>query len=248
MIFITGASSGIGEACAEKFASEKKPLILAARRKDRLNALAKRLHDQHGVECHVFELDVSRKDQVEKLAREQGFLLAQVTVLVNNAGLARGLAPIQEGATADWDEMIDVNIKGLLYVTKAILPFMLQKKDGHIINLGSIAGSWAYPKGNVYCATKSAVSMLNEAMRLDLHGSGIRVTEISPGMVKTDFSLVRLKDQDKANAVYAKTKPLTAEDIAETVAWCASRPKHVNVQELVIYPTDQAAPGLVRRD
>lgn len=247
MIFITGASSGIGEACAEKFAAEKKPLILTARRKDRLNALAKRLHEKYGVECHVFELDVSRKEQVEKLAREQGFLLSQVTVLLNNAGLARGLAPIQEGATEDWDEMIDVNIKGLLYVTKAILPFMLQKKDGHIINLGSIAGSWAYPKGNVYCATKSAVSMLNEAMRLDLHGSGIRVTEISPGMVKTDFSLVRLKDQEKADAVYAKTNPLTAEDIAETVAWCASRPKHVNVQELVIYPTDQAAPGLVLR-
>lgn len=247
MIVITGASSGIGEACAKQFASEKKALLLIARREDRLAVLVNSLHKEFGVEVQSFKLDVRDRSAIEALAREQSSLLSRATVLINNAGLSKGMASIQESDPSDWEVTLDTNIKGLLYMTKALLPFFLQKKQGHIVNMGSVAGRWFYPKGNVYCATKSAVSALTQTMRIDLNGTGIRVTEISPGMVNTEFSFVRLGDREKAEKVYRGMTPLTATDIAEAVSWCVNRPRHVNVQELVIYPTQQASPTVVSR-
>jgi 3-hydroxy acid dehydrogenase / malonic semialdehyde reductase len=185
---------------------------------------------------------------VEALARADSGLLARVRVLVNNAGLARGLGTIQEGDPRDWDEMIDTNIKGLLYVTHAVLPHFRRAGAGHVVNLGSAAGYWPYAKGNVYSATKFAVRALTESMRLDLLGAGIRVTEIAPGMVETEFSEVRLGgDKERAKAVYAGMTPLTADDVAEAVVWSVERPPHMNVQSMVLYPTDQASTSAVHR-
>lgn len=249
MVLITGASSGIGEACARVFAVDPRTrgLILVARRKERLEKLAKELARQRDFEVHVFELDVRSRKAVESWGKKQSELLSRVSVLVNNAGLAAGFDPIQSGKTDDWDAMIDTNVKGLLYVTRVVLPHFIDKNDGHIVNIGSVAGHWVYPKGNVYCASKFAVRALNESMRADLLGTKIRVTAISPGMVETEFALVRLGDKKKADAVYAGVTPLSAQDIAESVHWCVRRPRHVNVQELIIYPTDQASPTLVSR-
>jgi 3-hydroxy acid dehydrogenase / malonic semialdehyde reductase len=247
MVIITGASAGIGESVAKAFAREGRELLLLARRKDRLEALAKKLHSEFKAKVHTFRLDVTDRKAVEDWASEQAALIAQADVLVNNAGLAKGLGTIQDGNPDDWDVMIDTNIKGFLYVTRAVVPFFVHNKVGHVVNIGSVAGRWAYPKGNVYAATKSAVRMLNETMRLDLNGTGIRVTEIAPGMAKTEFSLVRLGDFEKADAVYSGLTPLTGDDIAETVVWAVSRPSHVNIQEIVIYPTDQASTTLINR-
>ncbi len=248
MILITGGSSGIGECCARAFAAAGRGLVLAARRKDKLEALARELKEKHEIETHALVLDVRSRTAVEGFVRENRALLSRVSVLVNNAGLAKGFDPIQTGNPDDWDAMIDTNVKGLLYVTRAMAPLFIEKKDGHIVNLGSVAGRWIYPKGNVYCATKAAVHALSQAMRLDLHGTGIRVTEISPGMVdETEFSDVRFGDREKARAVYANTTPLTARDVADAVVWSALRPRHVNIQEIVIYPTVQAAPTTVER-
>ncbi|MBY0369519.1 SDR family NAD(P)-dependent oxidoreductase [bacterium] len=247
MVLITGASSGIGEACAKAFAERNLDLVLVARRLPLLDKLGRELSSRFGVRVQTVELDVSDKEGVARFAQKESRLLSQVTVLVNNAGLAKGMATIQEGKTDDWDTMIDTNLKGLLYVTHALLPHFTQKKSGHIVNLGSVAGHWTYPRGNIYCATKSAVHALNEAMRLDLHGLGIRVTEISPGMVETDFSRVRLGDEEKARAVYAGLEALTAEDVAQAVVWAVDRPARVNIQEIILYPTAQASPTLVQR-
>ncbi len=248
MILITGASAGIGEATARIFAKAGEELLLVARRGDRLRALADSLNKEYQVKVHEYVLDVRDSKAVKKFAEERAALLSQVTVLINNAGLAKGLSTFQEGDTDDWDVTIDTNIKGLLYVTRAVVPFLIQNKKGHIVNLGSVAGRWRYPKGSVYCATKTAVSAISETLRYDLLGSGIRVTEISPGMVKTDFSLVRFEgDLDRADAVYQGMTPLTAEDIAETIAWTVNRPAHVNIQEVVLYPTEQASPSVVFR-
>ncbi len=248
MILITGASAGIGVATARAFAKQGQELLLVARREDRLRVLARALHEEFRVPVHEYALDVSNRDAVKSFVEEKGALLSELTVLVNNAGFAKGLSTIQDGDLGDWDAMIDTNIRGLLYLTRAVLPFFLQNKKGHVINLGSVAGRWAYPRGNVYSATKSAVAMLTQAMRLDLNGTGIRVTEIVPGMVKTDFSLVRFKgDLDKAEAVYQGMTPLTAEDIAEAILWASDRPAHVNIQEIVLYPTDQASTSVVHR-
>lgn len=247
MILITGASSGIGEACAWRFAKDKRSLFLVARRLDRLKKLAAELKEKCGVEVHVAKLDVSSKTQVAAWAKENASLLSKVEVLVNNAGLAKGAEGLQKGDPSDWDVMIDTNIKGLLYVTHAVLPHLLERNTGHVIHLGSVAGRWAYANGNVYCATKSAVAMLTETMRIDLLGTGIRVTNICPGMANTEFSLVRFGTQEKADAVYKGMKPLTASDIADTVFWAHSRPPHVNIQEIVIYATAQANPSTVSR-
>ena len=247
MILITGASSGFGAACATAFAKEKKNLLLVARRADRLKKMQEALQQQYGVVVHVATLDVSNRMAVQSFAQTHKDILAQVEILVNNAGLAKGRDSIQEGKLDDWDEMIDVNIKGLLYVTHAVLPEMLKKNRGHIINLGSVAGYWAYPKGNVYSATKFAVRGLSESMRLDLSGTDIRVTEIVPGMAETEFSEVRFGDKDKAKAIYQGMKALSAADIAECITWCANRPAHVNIQELVVYPTCQASTSVVHR-
>jgi len=252
-VFISGASSGIGEACARAFAESGKDLILVARRKDRLEKLASELKKTHGVSISVFQLDVRSRKVVEAFCETHAKELAAVRVLINNAGLAAGLAPIQSGDVDDWDQMMDTNVKGLLYVTKGMLPHLIaQAKAGglgsaHIINIGSVAGHWVYPNGNVYCASKYAVKALNEGMRVDLHGTGVRVTEIAPGMVETEFSEVRLKDKTKAKAVYTGMQPLSGKDIAEAVRWCVERPAHVNVQQLVVFPTAQSSVGLVQR-
>ena len=247
MILITGASGGIGEATARAFATEKKDLILLARRKDRLEALEKSLKTQHGVIAHTFVVDVSDADEVRAFASKNSQLLDRVEVLINNAGVGRGLDLIQDGKPSDWDEMIDTNVKGLLSITHAVLPHLLKKGRGHIVNLGSAAGFYTYPKGNIYCATKAAVRALTEALRLDLSGKGIRVTEVSPGMVETEFSAVRLGDVAKAKKVYEGMTPLTAQDVAETILWCVNRPAHVNIQEVILYPTDQASTTIVHR-
>lgn len=247
LVLITGASSGIGEACARVFAAQKGGLFLVARRGDRLARMKEDLEKQYEVEVQTAVLDVSKRAAVEAWAEKHAAVLARVECLINNAGLARGLASLQEGDPSDWDDMIDTNLKGLLYVTRAVLPGMVARGSGHIVNLGSVAGRWTYPKGNIYSATKYAVRSLTESLRLDLNGTGVRVTEIAPGMVETEFSQVRLGDAAKARAVYAGMTPLKAEDIAESVLWCVQRPRHVNVQELVIYPTDQASVGVVSR-
>ena len=249
MVLITGASSGIGESCARIFAIDPRcrGLILAARRKERLEKLAKELKRQRDFEVHIFELDVRKRKAVEAWARAQSELLSKVSVLINSAGLAAGMDPIQTGKLDDWDATLDTNVKGLLYVTHALLPHFIEKNEGHIIMLGSVAGHIVYPKGNIYCASKHAVKAITEALRIDMLGSKIRVTSVSPGMVETEFSVVRFGDRKKADALYAGMTPLNAQDIAETIHWCARRPKHVNIQEVIMYPTDQATPTLVSR-
>ena len=247
MILITGASSGIGMATARAFAKMGHSLLLVARRKERLEALSKELSQMFKIAVVTYPLDVRSRKEVEAFSVSQAAYLDRVEVLVNNAGLAKGLDGIQTGNPDHWDTMLDTNVKGLLYMTRAVLPYFLKAKRGHIINMGSVAGRWLYPKGNVYSASKRAVSALTEGMRLDLNGTGIRVTEISPGMVETEFSEVRLDDKAKAKTVYAGLTPLSAEDIAECIVWAAVRPSHVNIQEIVIYPTDQASTTMAHR-
>jgi 3-hydroxy acid dehydrogenase/malonic semialdehyde reductase len=247
VILITGASSGIGAACAVAFAKLKRDLFLVARRKDRLDRLAADLKREHGVRCETAKLDVSNRADVEHFAEAHSSLLCETTVLINNAGLARGFDTFQEGKIDDWDEMIGANVRGLLYVTRQVLPGMVKQGRGHVVNLGSVAGRWVYPKGNVYSATKRAVSALTEGLRLDLCGTGIRVSEVSPGMVETEFSEVRFRDAERGKSVYQGVEPLTPEDIAEAVVWCVTRPARMNVQELVIYATAQASTNLVAR-
>lgn len=248
MILITGATSGIGKACAELLAKQKNNLFLIGRRSDRLQQIQKDLSKQYGVGVEISELDISSRKSVEDFAGSHSKILKSLTVLINNAGLAAGRDLIQEGKLDDWETMWDVNVKGLLYMTHQILPYFVEKKSGHIVNLGSVAGRWIYPRGNIYCATKRAVSALTESLRQDLLGTGVRVTEISPGMVETEFSLVRFGgDAEKAKAIYQGMKPLSAEDIAEAVVWTLMRPPHVNIQEMIIYPTEQASTSLVHR-
>jgi NADP-dependent 3-hydroxy acid dehydrogenase YdfG len=248
MILITGATSGIGKACAELLASQRKDLFLVGRRLDRLQSLQKELTTTHKIQVEIAPLDISHSSAVLEFGKKFSSELNQVEVLINNAGLAVGRDTIQEGNLKDWDTMWDVNVKGLLYMTHQVLPYFVQKKSGHIVNLGSVAGRWIYPRGNIYCATKRAVSALTEALRQDLLGTGVRVTEISPGMVETEFSLVRFGgDQERAKAIYEGMTPLSAKDIAEAVVWALMRPNHVNIQEMIIYPTEQASTTLVHR-
>ena len=244
IVFITGASSGIGEATARAFALLNARLILAARRVERLRALAKELP----VECHLIELDVRDRAAVHRAVEALPEPFRDVDVLVNNAGLSRGLAPIHEGSEDDWDEMIDTNVKGLLYVTRAVLPGMVARGRGHVINLGSVAGHETYPNGNVYCASKAAVRAINKGLRLDLLGTGIRVSSVDPGLVPTEFSEVRFHgDRERAGKVYEGTRPLSAADCAEAIVWCATRPPSVNVEDMLLMPTDQAAATMVHR-
>lgn len=239
---ITGASAGIGAATARLLARDGYGLILTARREERLHALAKELNSS---DVQVYGLDVRDAAAVEAFAKKAD--LSKVRVLINNAGLAKGTDRMQDAQLADWDTMIDTNVKGLLYLTRAVLPHMLVAKSGHIVNLGSVAGRWVYPGGGVYCATKFAVRALSEGLRMDLMGAPIRVTNIEPGMVDTEFSEVRFADKAKARKVYEGMTPLSAMDVAETIQWCLSRPGHVNVQELVLFPTAQPAVGMVHR-
>ncbi len=237
---ITGATSGIGEACAHVFARERYNLVLTGRRLERLEKLAADLKKKYNTEVYLSSFDVrDRKETISNLEQLPPEW-KMVDVLVNNAGLSRGLDPIQSGSYDDWETMIDTNVKGLLYVSRVVSNWMIANKFGHIINIGSIAGKEVYPNGNVYCATKFAVDALNKGMRLDLLPHGIKVTAVHPGAVETEFSEVRFAgDKKRAKKVYEGFEPLVAEDIAETIWFAASRPAHVNINELIVTPTAQ---------
>ncbi len=242
LTLITGASSGIGRACAEGFAAHGCRLVLIARRGDRLDVLAKTLREQHGVEVLTATVDVRDRGAVEACVEGLPAGWREIDILVNNAGLARGLAPLHEGEVEDWEEMIDTNLKGLLYVTRAVLPGMVARGSGHVINIGSIAGHEVYPGGNVYCASKHAVTALGRALGIDTLGSGVRVSSVDPGMVETEFSLVRFHgDAERASGVYEGLDALTGGDVADAVVFCATRPPHANVRELILMPSAQAA-------
>ncbi|MBX3163329.1 MAG: SDR family oxidoreductase [Bacteroidetes bacterium] len=238
---ITGATSGIGKSCAEIFAKNNYNLIITGRRQERLNELEKNLSEKYKIQVKPLCFDIRSFEACEKAINSLSAEEKNIDVLVNNAGLAAGLATIQDGTISHWERMIDTNIKGLLYMTKLISNLMIERKKGHIINIGSVAGKEVYANGNVYCATKHAVDALNKGMRIDLLPHNIKVTAINPGMVETEFSLVRYDgDEARAKKVYQGLQPLTPEDIAETVFWTASRPAHVNINDILIMPTVQA--------
>ncbi len=249
IILITGGTSGIGKATAELFAKEGYRVIITGRREERLEQLTKELFEKHDNYNLALQFDVRDNAQVEKQLGELTEDWRNIDILINNAGLSRGLSPIQDGLLSDWDEMIDTNIKGLLYITRCIAPIMVAKNSGHIINVCSIAGKDVYPNGNVYCATKSAVDSLTKGMRVDLFKHNIRVSQIAPGMVEdTEFSLVRFHgDAEKAN-IYSDIKPLNAGDVAETIYYMATRPAHVNIQDVLIMPTQQAGANFYNRN
>jgi len=242
IVCITGASSGIGAACAEVFAREGSALILSARRVERLENIARTLRDRYRVKIHTVRLDVTRQKDVENVFASLPAEWEAIDILLNNAGLSRGLDKLQEGKIQDWEEMIDTNVKGLLYVSRAVLPGMVQRNRGHVINVGSIAGRALYPGGNVYCASKFAVHALNQGMKMDLLGTPIRVSSVDPGLVETEFSEVRFRgDKKRAETTYANMRPLHGDDVAEAVLFCATRPPHVNILEVVLLPTAQAS-------
>jgi NADP-dependent 3-hydroxy acid dehydrogenase YdfG len=242
-VFITGATSGFGEACAEQFAENGWNLILTGRRNDRLLRIKERLQNDYSIDIHILCFDVCKEEAVfEAIESIPSVVKNKIQILINNAGLAVGRAPIDEGLIDDWDRMVDTNIKGLLYVTRAVVPFLKQNKRGHIFNIGSIAGKEVYAGGNVYCATKHAVDALSKSMRIDLVNYGIKVTNIAPGAAETEFSLVRFKgDENAAKSIYDGFEPLVAKDIAETIYFVATRPNHVTINDLTIMPTAQAS-------
>ncbi len=245
--FITGATSGIGKATAEIFAKNKIRLILCGRRKERLIKLQETLGKITDVT--ILQFDVSNKEQVFSAVKSLPEEFKQIDILINNAGNAHGLSNLQDGNTDDWDAMMDINVKGLLYVTKAIVPKMTERNSGFIVNIGSIAAKEVYATGNVYCASKHAVDALNKAMRLDLNKHNIRVSAIHPGAVETEFSDVRFKgDTERAKSVYAGYKALAAEDIADVIYFVISRPYHVNIEDLVVFPTAQATVNTIHRN
>lgn len=243
---ITGATSGIGKATAKIFAKNGIDLILCGRRQNRLNDLEKELNSF--CKIHTLNFDVRDKETVFSKIKELPEAFSEIDYLINNAGNAHGLDPFQEGKIEDWEAMIDINVKGLLYVSKAVLPKMLEREKGHIINIGSTAGKEVYPKGNVYCASKYAVDAINQGMRIDLNGKGIKVGAINPGMVATEFSEVRFKgDTEKASKVYQGFTPLQAKDIAEIIWFTVTRPTHVNIADLTVMALDQASSTIVNK-
>ncbi|MDR3631001.1 MAG: SDR family oxidoreductase [Desulfocapsaceae bacterium] len=236
-ILITGATSGFGKACAELFASNGWRLILCGRREERLTELAAGL----AVPVHIAVFDVRDNEQVQKMFAAIPADFRTIDVLLNNAGLALGMLPAQSADLADWEAMVDTNIKGLMYMTRMILPDMARQKSGHIINLGSVAGNWPYPGGNAYGGTKAFVKQFSRNLRADLHGTGVRVTNIEPGLAETEFSVVRFHgDKTQAGLVYAGMTPLCAADIAETIYWAANRPAHVNINSIEVMPVSQS--------
>jgi 3-hydroxy acid dehydrogenase / malonic semialdehyde reductase len=248
IVLITGASSGIGEACAHVFAEAGAKLILTGRRSQRLTAVKNHLEQKFGADVILLNFDVRDRLSVNIALDSLPTQWQPIDILINNAGLSRGLDKLQEGNFQDWEEMIDTNIKGLLYMTRAIAPGMVARGRGHVINLGSIAGHETYPKGNVYCATKAAVRVISEGLKQDLLGTPVRVSSVDPGLVETEFSEVRFHgDAERAKAVYADTVPLTAQDVAEVVLFCATRPAHVNISEVLVMPTAQSGATLVDR-
>jgi len=248
-ILITGATSGIGKACAYQFGANEHNLILTGRRADRLKALKEELESKFGIEVLVLNFDIRDKLEVKESIANLPAEWKDIDILINNAGLAVGLNKIQDGELEDWERMIDTNVKGLLYVSREIMPLMTARKTGHIINIGSIAGKETYPFGNVYCATKHAVDSLTKAMRIDMVEFGIKVTQIAPGAVETEFSNVRFKGDDaRADSVYKGFEPLRPEDIADAAYYCTNLPSNVNINDLVIMPTAQASSGVFHKE
>ncbi|MDZ8190000.1 MAG: SDR family oxidoreductase [Nostoc sp. ChiSLP02] len=248
IILITGASSGIGTACARIFAGAGAKLILAARRLERLQQLADTLSQDFNTEVHLLELDVRDRSAVESAISNLPASWSNIDILINNAGLSRGLDKLHEGSFSDWEEMIDTNIKGLLYLSRYVVPGMVSRGRGHVVNLGSIAGHQTYPGGNVYCATKAAVRAISEGLKQDLLGTPVRVTSVDPGMVETEFSQVRFHgDTQRADKVYQGVTPLTADDVADVIFFCVTRSPHVNISEVLLVPVDQASATLVNR-
>ncbi|MEX0314745.1 MAG: SDR family NAD(P)-dependent oxidoreductase [Allomuricauda sp.] len=246
-VFITGATSGIGKATAELLAKHGFNLVLCGRRQNRLVVLQEQLSKIAKV--HTLNFDVRDKDAVQNAIESLPSDFSEIDVLINNAGNAHGLDFIDQGSVDDWDAMLDINVKGLLYVSNAILPQMVERKSGHIVNIGSTAGKEVYPKGNVYCASKHAVDAINQGMRIDLNEHGIRVGAINPGLVETEFSDVRFKgDSNKAEKVYQGYQPLKPEDIAEIIHFAITRPYHVNIADLVVMPTAQASSTIVKKE
>ena len=248
VVFITGASSGIGLACAEAYAAEGAMLLLAARRNDRLEKNRDRLRELGAADVHVLPLDVTKAAAVADAISGLPKAWEDIEVLVNNAGLSRGLDKLYAGSLQDWEEMIDTNVKGLLYVSRAVVPGMVSRGHGHVVNLGSTAGELTYPNGAVYCATKAAERAINDGLRLDLLGTPVRVTTVDPGMVETEFSEVRFRgDTERAAKVYQGVTPLTAADVADAILWVTTRPAHVNIARVLMTPVDQGNSILFNR-
>lgn len=248
IVFITGASAGIGKACAKAFAKAGANLLLTARRINQLNEFAESLHKDYKVKTRSVQIDVRDNDNVVNTLSSLEAEWQRIDILINNAGLARGFDKIYQGKLADWEEMIDTNVKGLLYVTRHVLPGMVERNSGHIINIGSVAGHETYPSGNVYAATKFAVNALTQSIRMDVLGKNIKVSTVDPGLVETEFSIVRFSgDKTKAKNVYDGIVPLNGDDISDAVLYCASRPAHVNINEIILTPIAQASPTMVHR-
>lgn len=245
IILISGATSGIGEAAAIKFAHNNYDLILTGRRAERLNALAQKLQSEAGAEVLPLVMDIRNNSEVENIIKSLPEKWQKIDILLNNAGLAAGLDPVQDGNTGNWERMIDTNVKGLLYLTRVVSPLMIARGSGHIINIGSVAGREVYPNGNVYCATKYAVDALTKGMRMDLLKYGIKVTQVAPGAVETEFSEVRFSgDKNRAENVYKGFTPLRAEDIAGVIWYVSSLPPHVNINDILVMPTAQASAAI----
>ncbi len=248
VVFITGATSGIGKACAESFASEGAKLILTARRENLLNDIKNELSTKYNTDVLSLALDVRNRNEVQKVVASLPDQWKNIDILINNAGLAKGMNKIYEDDIDNWEDMIDTNIKGLLYVTRAIVPGMVERESGHIINIGSTAGHEAYPKGHVYCATKHAVNAITKGLRMDVVDKNIRVSTVDPGAVETNFSVVRFSgDKEKAKNVYKGLTPLTGADVADAVLFCATRPPHANIAEIILMPTQQASAMVFHR-
>ena len=249
IVFITGASAGIGAAAAMAFAAEGARLLLAARRAAKLADVASRALELGAAAVHSINLDVRHRHAVQRAIDELPPEWAEIDILVNNAGLSRGMEPLYTGRVEDWDEMIDTNVKGLLYVARAVVPGMVVRRRGHVVTLGSMAAELVYPNGAVYCASKAAARMVNDGLRQDLLGTPVRVTSVDPGMVETDFSLVRFHgDADRAAKVYKGVVPLTGEDVADAILWAVTRPAHVNIARVLLTPVHQANTLLVHRE
>lgn len=244
---ITGATSGIGNATAKVFANHGIDLIICGRRNERLEKLKEELSAK--VKVHTLTFDIRNKELVFEAIENLPSAFKEIDILINNAGNAHGLSPIDKGDISDWEAMMDINVKGLLYISKAVIPGMIARKSGHIINIGSTAGKEVYPGGNVYCASKHAVDAINQGMRIDLHAHGIRVGAINPGLVETEFSKVRFKgDTEKAATVYKGFDPLKPEDIADIIHFTVTRPPHVNIADLIVMPTAQATSTIVNKN
>jgi NADP-dependent 3-hydroxy acid dehydrogenase YdfG len=249
IVFITGASSGIGKACAYAFGKAGANLIINARRKNLIDEIAGDIRKKFGVKVYAYKLDITKRDDVINSIKTLPVEFKNIDILINNAGLARGLSKFYEDNPDGWEEMIDTNVKGLLYATHAVLPIMLERKSGHIINIGSIAGREVYPKGAIYCATKHAVDAITRSLRMDTIDKNILVSTIDAGLVETNFSKVRFHgDEEKAKSIYKGLTPLTGDDIADAVLYCATRPPHVNIAEITLLAARQASATVMHRE